>query len=73
MDWFLYDNSLHYERVNDNASASEYFYKLAFKKETKNKNLNGCIWKARVNSEPKLTFSESSFNFLLNIVVFCTL
>ena len=43
MDWFLYDNSLHHERVNDNASASEYFYKLAFKKETKNKNLNGCI------------------------------
>ena len=46
---------------------------MAFKKETKNGNLNGCIWKARVNSEPKLTFSESSFNFLLNIVVFCTL
>ena len=54
-------------------SAPEYFEKLAFKKKTKNATLKGCISKARVNSESKLTFSESSFNFLQNKVVFCTL
>ena len=54
-------------------SAREYFEKLAFKKKTKNSALNGCISKARANSELKLIFSESSFNFLQNRVVFCTL
>ena len=32
--------------------------------------LNGCISKATANSESKLAFSESSFNFLQNRVVF---
>ena len=54
-------------------SAREYFEKLALKKTTKNATLNGCISKARANSESKLTFSESSLNFLQNRVVFCTL
>ena len=53
-------------------SAREDFEKLAFKK-TKNATLNSFIANARANSESKLTFSESSFNFLQIIVVFCTL
>ena len=53
-------------------SAGEYFKKLALKKK-QNAALNRCISKARANSESKLTFSESSFNFLQNRVVFCTL
>ena len=43
----------------------EYFENLAFEKN-KNATLKGCILKARANSESKLTFSESSFNFLQN-------
>ena len=50
-------------------SAREYFEKLAFKK---NPTLNGCISNARANSESKLTFSESLFNFFQNRVVSCT-
>ena len=42
-------------------------------KKTKNATLNGCISKARTNSESELTFAESSFNFVQNRVVFCTL
>ena len=42
-------------------------------KQTKKATLNGCISKDRVNSESKLKFSESSFNFLEYRVVFCTL
>ena len=53
-------------------SAGEYFEKLALKK-TENATLNCFISKARANSESKLTFSESSFNFLQNKVAFCTL
>ena len=45
---------------------------MAFKKP-KHASLNGCISKAGANSESKLTFSESSFNFLQKRVVFCTL
>ena len=41
-------------------------WELAFKEKTKNATLNGCISKARANSESKLTFSESSLNFLQN-------
>ena len=52
-------------------SARKYFEKLAFKK--KNATLNGCISKARMNSESKLTFSKSSFNFIQKSIVFCTL
>ena len=51
-------------------SAPEYFEKLTLKKKRKNAILNGFISKARVNSESKLTFLESSFNFLQNRVVF---
>ena len=53
-------------------SAREYFEKLVFKKNNQKKNatLNGCISKARANSEFKLTFSESPFHFLQNSVVF---
>ena len=52
-------------------SAREYLEKLAFKKKTtKNPTLNGFISKARAYSKSKLTFSESSFNFLQNRVVF---
>ena len=36
----------------------------------KNATLNGCIAKARANSELKLTFSETSFNILQNSVGF---
>ena len=55
-------------------SAAKYFQKLAFKKkQTKKTTLNGYISKASASSESKLTFSESSFNFLQNRVVFCTL
>ena len=50
-------------------SIREYFEKLAFKKKTNNESLNGCISKARANSESKLTCSESSFNFLQKSVV----
>ena len=45
-------------------------WKLGIKK--KNAALNGCISKARANSESKLTFSESSFNFLEKIELFFT-
>ena len=41
--------------------------------KAKNGNLNGSISKARANSESKLTFSEGSFNFLKNKVLFVTL
>ena len=44
---------------------------MAFKK--KHATLNGCISKSRANSDSKLTFSESSFHFLQNKIVFCTL
>ena len=55
-------------------STLKYFEKLALKqKKKKRATLNGCIWKATVNSESKLTFYASSFNFLQNTVVFCTL
>ena len=47
-------------------------WKIGIKKK-QNAALNGCISKARVNSESKLTFSESSFNSLQNRVIFCTL
>ena len=43
------------------------------KKQTKNPTLNGYISKTRANSESKLKFSESSFKFLQNSVLFCTL
>ena len=56
-----------------NHSAPEYLEKLAIKKKTENGTWNGCISKARKNSESKLTFSESSFNFLEKSTVFCTL
>ena len=46
-------------------SAPEYFEKWHLKKN-KNTTLNGCISKARANSESKVTFSESSFNFVQN-------
>ena len=52
--------------------AREYFENCHLR-NTKKETLNGCISKARTNSESKLTFSESSFNFLSNRVVFCTL
>ena len=39
-------------------------WKTDIKQKTKNVTFNGCISKARANSESKLTFSESSFNFL---------
>ena len=46
---------------------------MAFKKKKKkNATLNGCVSNARANSESKLTFSESSFSFLQNKIVFCT-
>ena len=48
-------------------SVREYFEKLAFKEKQKTKN---ATVKAKPNSESKLTFSESSFNFLQNRVVF---
>ena len=38
-------------------------------KKSKNATLNGCISKVRMNSESKLTFSESSSNFVQNRVV----
>ena len=43
----------------------EYFEKLTFKKKTTKKKatLNGHISKTTANSESKLRFSESSFNF----------
>ena len=47
--------------------------KWHIKKKSKNATLNGCISKARVNSESKPTFTESSINFLPNSVVFPTL
>ena len=50
-------------------SALEYFEKLALKKKKKT-ILNNCISRARLNSESKLTFSGSSFNFLQNRIVF---
>ena len=48
-------------------------WQIGIKKKNKKRNstLNGCISKA--NSESKVTFSESSFNFFQNRVVFCTL
>ena len=53
-------------------SVREYFEILAFKK-TKNATLNGFISKVRTTSESKLTFPESSFNFLESRVVFFTI
>ena len=44
-------------------------WKINIKKPT----LNGYILKTRVNSESKLKFSESAFNFLQKSVVFYTL
>ena len=46
-----------------NHSTREYVEKLSFK-QPKRAILNGCISKARTNSEIRLAFSESSFNFL---------
>ena len=43
------------------------------KKKTKNATWSGCISKARANSKSKLTFLESSFNFLQKRLVFCML
>ena len=40
------------------------------KNKQKTAILNGCISKARANSESKLIFSESSFNFLQKSLVF---
>ena len=55
-------------------STWEFFENLVFtKKKQKNATLNSLISKARANSESKLIFSESPFNFLKNRVVFCTL
>ena len=54
-------------------SAREFFENFALKKKKKNATLNSLISKARANSESKLTFSESSFNFLKNIIAFCML
>ena len=48
-------------------------WKFRIKKKKKNATLNSLISKARANSESKLTFSESSFNFLKNIIAFCML
>ena len=48
-------------------------WKIGILNKTKNATINGCISKASANSESKLPFSESSFNFLQNRVVFCTL
>ena len=48
-------------------STREYFEKRVNKK---NATLNSCISKARANSESKLTFSESSFNFLQKTLFF---
>ena len=42
-------------------------------KTTINATLKGFISKARANSESKLISSKSSFNFVTNTVVFCTL
>ena len=53
--------------------AREYYEKLRFKTKTKIPTLNSYISKARANSESKLKFSESSFSFLQNNIVFCTL
>ena len=50
-------------------SSREYFKKLARKNKQKKATLNGCILKARTNSDSKLTFSESSFSFLQSRVV----
>ena len=54
-------------------SALEYFENLSFKKKTKNASLNGCISKASASAESKQIFSESSFSFLQNSVLFCAL
>ena len=55
-------------------SSQEYFEKLAFKKKQNKKcHFKRLISKARTNSESKVTFSESSFNFLQESVVFSTL
>ena len=48
-------------------SARKYFEKVAFKEKQKTKN---ATVKTKDNSESKITFSESSFNFLQNRVVF---
>ena len=53
--------------------AREYYEKLRFKTKTKIPTLNSYISKARANSESKLKFSECSFSFLQNNIVFCTL
>ena len=53
-------------------STQEYFENLAFKNSKKG-SLNDFISEARTNLESKLTFWESSFNYLQNKVLFCTL
>ena len=50
----------------------EYFEKLTLKK-TKNPTLNGRISKTRTNLKSNPWFSEGSFNFLYNRVIFCSL
>ena len=45
-------------------------WKIGILKKNKKATLNGCISKARANSESKLIFSESPLNFLQNSVVF---
>ena len=51
-------------------STLQYFEKLTLKKKQK-KNLNGYISKTRTNLDSKPIFSESSFNFLQNSIIFC--
>ena len=48
-------------------AARVYFEKLAFKKKAENATLTSCISKSRANSESKVTFPESSFNFLKKV------
>ena len=47
-------------------------WKIGITKKAKHPTLNASISKSKTNSERKLTFSESLFNFLQNSVVFCT-
>ena len=47
-------------------------WKIANKKQTSNPTLNGSTSKAKANSESKLKLSESSFTFLSNSLIFCT-
>ena len=48
-------------------------WKIDIKQKTKNATSNGCISKARANSELKLRFSERPFNLLQKRGFFCTL